>query len=247
MTDEEKAEARGTDRRAAAIVDRCDDMPPEVWERLHGAVRSLHPAPATDPFVTDSVRDGFDRGGVVGPVVGPGSRRVGRPGVRHRRRGRGGDRPGRERSLVPVAPRRRAGSVPGRARPRPSRGSSATSTAMTMSRSRSTVIPRPSRSTGRAGTSTSTPTSSSPCRGVEMTGSAAPRVLVAGIGNLFLGDDGFGVEVATGCGARRCPTVCASSTSASAVSTSRTSCSTVTTRSCSSTPLPMGEPPGRSR
>ena len=41
LTDDEKAEARGTDRRAAAIVDRCDDMPPEVWERLHGAVRSL--------------------------------------------------------------------------------------------------------------------------------------------------------------------------------------------------------------
>ena len=44
LTDEEKAEARGTDRRAAAIVDRCDDMPPEVWERLHGAVRSIGPA-----------------------------------------------------------------------------------------------------------------------------------------------------------------------------------------------------------
>ncbi len=45
LTDEEKAEARGTDPRAAAIVDRCDDMPPEVWERLHGAVRSLGPPP----------------------------------------------------------------------------------------------------------------------------------------------------------------------------------------------------------
>ena len=27
LTDDEKAEARGTDRAAAAIVDRCDDMP----------------------------------------------------------------------------------------------------------------------------------------------------------------------------------------------------------------------------
>jgi len=43
LTDDEKAEARGTDSRAAAIVDRCDDMPPELWERLHGAVRSLRP------------------------------------------------------------------------------------------------------------------------------------------------------------------------------------------------------------
>ena len=41
LTDDEKAEARGTDARAAAIVDRCDAMPPELWERLHGAVRSL--------------------------------------------------------------------------------------------------------------------------------------------------------------------------------------------------------------
>ena len=26
--------------------------------------------------------------------------------------------------------------------------------------------------------------------------SVAPRILVAGVGNIFLGDDGFGVEVA---------------------------------------------------
>ena len=44
LTDDEKAEARGTDPRAAAIIDRCDDMPPELWGRLHGAIRSLRPA-----------------------------------------------------------------------------------------------------------------------------------------------------------------------------------------------------------
>ncbi|MEY2580720.1 MAG: hypothetical protein QOE09_569 [Ilumatobacteraceae bacterium] len=43
LTDDEKAEARGTDARAAAIIDRCDDMPDEIWTRLHGAVRSLRP------------------------------------------------------------------------------------------------------------------------------------------------------------------------------------------------------------
>jgi hypothetical protein len=47
MTDEEKAEARGTDPRAADIVDRVDTMPPEVMERLHGAIRSLRPAGET--------------------------------------------------------------------------------------------------------------------------------------------------------------------------------------------------------
>lgn len=46
LSDDEKAEARGTDPRAAAIIDRCDDMPPEMWERLHGAVRSLRTAGA---------------------------------------------------------------------------------------------------------------------------------------------------------------------------------------------------------
>ncbi|KOV97759.1 hypothetical protein ADK65_24990 [Streptomyces sp. NRRL B-1140] len=53
LTDEEKREARATDPRAAAILDRVDSMPQEVFERLHGAVRSLTPATATapaDPF-----------------------------------------------------------------------------------------------------------------------------------------------------------------------------------------------------
>jgi hypothetical protein len=43
LTDEEKREARATDPRAAAIVDRVDAMPPELLERLHGAVRSVRP------------------------------------------------------------------------------------------------------------------------------------------------------------------------------------------------------------
>ena len=43
LTEEEKREARSTDGRAAAIIDRTDSMPPEVWARLHGAVRSLEP------------------------------------------------------------------------------------------------------------------------------------------------------------------------------------------------------------
>jgi len=41
LTDEEKREARATDAKAAAIIDRCDIMPPEIMSRLHGAVRSL--------------------------------------------------------------------------------------------------------------------------------------------------------------------------------------------------------------
>jgi hypothetical protein len=41
LTEAEKREARATDERAAAIIDRVDAMPPELLERLHGAVRYL--------------------------------------------------------------------------------------------------------------------------------------------------------------------------------------------------------------
>jgi hypothetical protein len=41
LTEDEKSEARGTDPRAAAIIDRCDEMAPETWGRLHGAVRPV--------------------------------------------------------------------------------------------------------------------------------------------------------------------------------------------------------------
>ena len=41
LTEDEKREARATDERAAAIIDRVDNMPPELLERLHGAVRYL--------------------------------------------------------------------------------------------------------------------------------------------------------------------------------------------------------------
>ncbi len=41
LTDEEKSEARGTDPRAAAIIDRCDDMSPETLRALHGQMRSV--------------------------------------------------------------------------------------------------------------------------------------------------------------------------------------------------------------
>jgi hypothetical protein len=49
LTDEEKREARATDRRAAAIVDRVDAMPPEVLQRMHGAIRSLRPIRTAEP------------------------------------------------------------------------------------------------------------------------------------------------------------------------------------------------------
>ena len=39
LTDEEKREARATDARAAAVIDRADHLPQEILDRLHGTVR----------------------------------------------------------------------------------------------------------------------------------------------------------------------------------------------------------------
>ncbi|MFC9684327.1 hypothetical protein [Streptomyces sp. NPDC056948] len=97
LTDEEKREARATDPRAAAILDRVDTMPQEVFERLHGAVRSLAPvAPATAQATAERPawwQEGGDDGLspttdtvlVDGVPLGGGSR------VRLRPRGRGAD------------------------------------------------------------------------------------------------------------------------------------------------------------
>jgi hypothetical protein len=45
LTDEEKREARATDPRAADLIDRLDGLPPEMMEKLHGAIRYLEPRP----------------------------------------------------------------------------------------------------------------------------------------------------------------------------------------------------------
>lgn len=95
LTDDEKREARATDARAASIVDRADAMPPELMERLHGAIRYLRSVsgesapevesppwwdPGADASVspdTDSVQvDGVNvlRGSVV--RLNPGVRRA---------------------------------------------------------------------------------------------------------------------------------------------------------------------------
>jgi hypothetical protein len=46
LTDAEKRQARATDSRVAELMDRVDDMPPEMLERMHGAIRYLKSAPA---------------------------------------------------------------------------------------------------------------------------------------------------------------------------------------------------------
>jgi hypothetical protein len=44
LSDDEKAEARATDPRAAALLDRVESMDAETMARLHGTIRSLRPA-----------------------------------------------------------------------------------------------------------------------------------------------------------------------------------------------------------
>jgi hypothetical protein len=59
MTDEEKAQARATDPRAAQIIDRCDSMSPEAMLNLHGVLRNPHALQA-DPGLIPEIPDGVD-------------------------------------------------------------------------------------------------------------------------------------------------------------------------------------------
>lgn len=82
LTEAEKAEARATDARAAAIIERCENMTPEELQQLHGALRNPHgpaPGPARPggfefpalsvPGLGTPGRDGFGADG-FGPVPG---------------------------------------------------------------------------------------------------------------------------------------------------------------------------------
>lgn len=42
LSENEKREARGTDGRASALLDRVENLPDESFGRLHGSIRSLH-------------------------------------------------------------------------------------------------------------------------------------------------------------------------------------------------------------
>jgi len=86
LTDEEKREARATDPRAAALIDRVDNMPPEIMDRLHGAIRYLREAqggagsdedpaaPWWDPGADASVHPEIDCVEVSGIALAKGSR-----------------------------------------------------------------------------------------------------------------------------------------------------------------------------
>ncbi len=65
LTDEEKAEARATDPRAAEIIDRCDAMSPESLQALHGILRDPHAGVGGASFSTfGSLREQPDLGAI---------------------------------------------------------------------------------------------------------------------------------------------------------------------------------------
>jgi hypothetical protein len=64
MTEQEKAEARGTDPRAAAILARCDAMTENAMDRLHGARR-----PADAPNLDDVPIESYETVPVYGEEV----------------------------------------------------------------------------------------------------------------------------------------------------------------------------------
>ena len=98
LSEEEKREVRGTDPRAAALLAEVENMPPDLWERLHGTVRyvdamttSLAPPPEPagppdvpwwDPGADASVDPDHDGIEIRGVLVRRGSRVLLRPGTR---------------------------------------------------------------------------------------------------------------------------------------------------------------------
>ena len=72
LTDEEKREARATDPRAAALLDRLDDLPPEMLERMHGAIRYLGPPTEAETGRPGAGKEVTDQGGTGREATGVG-------------------------------------------------------------------------------------------------------------------------------------------------------------------------------
>ena len=132
LSDEEKAAARATDPRAAALIDRVDAMDAPTMGQLHGTIRALTvrrrapptpttapPTPTADvptgarplvgPGADASVSPGTDAVAVAGHRVARGSRVTLRPGVRRA--------DAQDMFLAGRAARRRGGAARRRRRP----------------------------------------------------------------------------------------------------------------------------------
>lgn len=83
LSDAEKAEARATDPRAAALLDRVESMDAQTMAQLHGTMRFPVPdAPWWDPEADASVSPETDSVTIGGQQIARGSRVRLRPGAR---------------------------------------------------------------------------------------------------------------------------------------------------------------------
>jgi hypothetical protein len=78
LTEEEKREARATDPRAEALLDRLDGLPAEMLERMHGAIRYLGPPGGTGTGQPETGHEGTGQPGTGQPGTGqPGTGQLG--------------------------------------------------------------------------------------------------------------------------------------------------------------------------
>jgi hydrogenase maturation protease len=190
LTDEEKAEARSTDSRAAAIVDRIDGFTPEIWERMHGTMRPVdelargdgrdepipEPLPWWEPAIDETYDPFTDTLVINGTTVGAGT-------------------------AVRLHPSRRAD-----AHDMFLVGLSATVTGVFTDVDQAVLVavrvdddPASDELAWQGRALFFHPDELEVVAAAATTKVQPPeraRVLVAGIGNVLLGDDGFGVEVA---------------------------------------------------
>lgn len=186
LTDEEKAEMRATDPRTREILQRTESLGPDRLLRLHGAFRDSETGDPTDgaglaeaapdPFWVEMGRAPTARVVHQGVVLERGSRVRLHPNP-------GGD-------VMDIALAGRTGIIEGI--DEDDRGGI-----------QFTVVIEgdPGLDLGMA----RMPGHRFYFRPEEIEPLASPRILVAGIGNIFLGDDGFGVEVARRLAGRSLP------------------------------------------
>jgi len=214
LTEEEKEEARATDEAARRILDHADTVAPEVLGRLHGAIRSLRPLGpgagegSEPPGRDEGAGHGQGAGGPAPPgeweplgdlegddpleaTVPVGALQVGR-GWRVRLR------PGRRADAMDLFLAGREATVAGVYRDPEGQAQVGVVLDGSLADPAGGSYQRPFffhpdeiEVLGPPGPADST----RPARQVQER-AATRRVLVAGVGNVFLSDDGFGPEVA---------------------------------------------------
>ena len=186
LTDEEKREARSTDPRSAAIIDRCDAMGADALDALHGtfrSIRSIEPETSGDlndemwwePKVDASFDPWTDTIDIGGVAVGNGARVLLRPQRRSDAQDFFVD--GRMASVAGVF-----NDVGGDVY-----------LAVAVDDPDADLHQWHGRYLYFHPEEVEVLSGAGDVCGPQ---NAPPRVLVAGVGNIFLGDDGFGVEVA---------------------------------------------------